>query len=38
MNVVEPNVEEWRKPVLAAVPKLFEERWGKGTFETLQKL
>ncbi len=38
MNVVEVNVEEWRKPVLASVPKLFEEKWGKGTFEALQKL
>ena len=38
MNVVEPNIEEWRKPVLATVPKLFEEKWGKGTFDALQKL
>lgn len=38
MTVVEPNIEEWRKPVLATVPKLFEEKWGKGTFEALLKL
>lgn len=38
MSVVEPNIEEWRKPVLASVPKLFEAKWGKGTFETLLKL
>lgn len=38
MNVVEPNIEEWRKPVLATVPKLFEDKWGKGTFEALLKL
>jgi tripartite ATP-independent transporter DctP family solute receptor len=38
MTVVEPNLEEWRKPVLAAVPAKFEARWGKGNFEALGKL
>ncbi|OYU47732.1 MAG: TRAP transporter substrate-binding protein DctP [Rhizobiales bacterium PAR1] len=38
MNVVEVNVEEWRKPVLATVPAKFEAKWGKGTFESLLKL
>ena len=35
MTVVEAKVEEWRKPVMLAVPKKFEERWGKGTFDAL---
>ncbi|MCP8937771.1 sialic acid TRAP transporter substrate-binding protein SiaP [Alsobacter sp. SYSU M60028] len=38
MNVVEPDIELWRKPVLDSVPKRFEERWGKGTFDTLANL
>ena len=38
MTIVEPKVDEWRKPVLATVPKKFEERWGKGTFDTLASL
>jgi tripartite ATP-independent transporter DctP family solute receptor len=35
MNVIEVNVAEWRKPVLDVIPKKFEERWGKGTFDAL---
>lgn len=38
MNVVQPNLDEWRKPVLATVPAKFEAKWGKGTFEALLKL
>lgn len=38
MTVIEPNAEDFRKPVLAAVPKQFEEKWGKGTFDALLKL
>lgn len=38
MTVIEPNVEDFRKPVLATVPKQFEDKWGKGTFENLLKL
>jgi TRAP-type transport system periplasmic protein len=38
MTVVEPNLEEWRKPVLAAVPAKFETRWGKGSFEAMLAL
>jgi len=33
--VVQPDVAEWRKPVLATVPKQFEEKWGAGTFDAL---
>jgi TRAP-type transport system periplasmic protein len=38
MTVIEPNLDDWRKPVLAAVPAKFEARWGKGSFEALGKL
>ncbi|QCK84530.1 DctP family TRAP transporter solute-binding subunit [Phreatobacter aquaticus] len=38
MTVVQPDVEAWRKPVLATVPAKFEERWGKGAFDTLKAL
>jgi TRAP-type transport system periplasmic protein len=38
MTVVEPNLEDWRKPVLATVPAKFESRWGKGNFEALGAL
>ena len=36
--LIEPNIEEWRKPVLATVPASSRSKWGKGTFESLQKL
>lgn len=38
MTVIEVNVEQWRKPVLDTVPKKFEDKWGKGTFEALLAL
>jgi tripartite ATP-independent transporter DctP family solute receptor len=38
MTVIEPDVAAWRKPVLDKVPGLFEEKWGKGTFDSLLKL
>jgi len=38
MTVVEPDLEAWRKPVLATVPAKFEARWGKGSFDTLKAL
>ena len=38
MNVVEPDVAAWRKPVLDKVPAMFEDKWGKGTFDSLAKL
>lgn len=38
MTVVEPDLEMWRKPVLATVPAKFESRWGKGSFEALKAL
>ncbi|MEO8411982.1 MAG: TRAP transporter substrate-binding protein DctP, partial [Propionivibrio sp.] len=38
MTVIEPDLALWRKPVLDTVPKQFEEKWGKGTFEALRAL
>ena len=38
MTVIEPDVAAWRKPVLDKVPAQFEDKWGKGTFESLLKL
>ncbi|MEQ1615773.1 MAG: sialic acid TRAP transporter substrate-binding protein SiaP [Hyphomicrobiaceae bacterium] len=38
MIVIEPDLESFRKPVLATVPKMFEEKWGKGQFEKLQAI
>ncbi|MGL5117063.1 MAG: sialic acid TRAP transporter substrate-binding protein SiaP [Beijerinckiaceae bacterium] len=38
MTVIEPNLDDWRKPVLATVPAKFESRWGKGNFEALGAL
>ena len=38
MTVIEPDVALWRKPVLDTVPKKFENKWGKGTFESLLAL
>ena len=38
MTIIQPNSEDFSKPVLATVPKLFEDKWGKGTFEALLAL
>ena len=38
MTVIEPNLAEWRKPVLDTVPKKFEEKWSAGTFDALLAL
>lgn len=38
MTVIEPDVAAWRKPVLDKVPSQFEEKWGKGTFDSLRAL
>jgi tripartite ATP-independent transporter DctP family solute receptor len=38
MTVIEPDLESFRKPVLAAVPAKFEDKWGKGNFDMLMKL
>ena len=38
MTVIEPDIDSFRKPVLAKVPAKFESKWGKGTFDKLQAL
>ena len=38
MTVIEPDLALWRKPVLDSVPKKFEDKWGKGSFEALLAL
>ena len=38
MTVIEPDLESFRKPVLAAIPARFEQRWGKGVWDRLQAL
>ena len=35
MTVIQPDVESFRKPVLAALPPKFEAKWGKGLWEKL---
>lgn len=38
MNVIEPDVESFRKPVLEQLPPKFESVWGKGTWDALAAL
>lgn len=38
MKVIEPDVESFRKPVLASVPAKFESRWGKGLWERIASM
>jgi tripartite ATP-independent transporter DctP family solute receptor len=35
MVVIEPDVESFRKPVLAVLPQTFEAKWGKGLWDRL---
>ncbi len=35
MTVIEPDLDSFRKPVVASVPKMFEEKWGKGAYDKL---
>lgn len=35
MTVIEPDLESFRKPVLASVPARFEAKWGKGLWERI---
>jgi tripartite ATP-independent transporter DctP family solute receptor len=35
MEVIQPDVESFRRPVLETVPKQFEARWGKGLFDRI---
>jgi tripartite ATP-independent transporter DctP family solute receptor len=33
MTVIKPDIESFRKPVIAVMPHLFEAKWGKGLWE-----
>ena len=35
VTIIEPDLESFRKPVMASVPAKFEAKWGKGTFERI---
>ena len=35
MTVIQPDIESFRKPVLAALPPKFESKWGKGLWERI---
>jgi tripartite ATP-independent transporter DctP family solute receptor len=35
MEVIQPDVEAFRKPVLDTVPKMFEAKWGAGLFQRI---
>jgi len=35
MSVIQPDIESFRKPVLASVPPKFEAKWGKGLWERI---
>ena len=35
MTVIQPDLDSFRKPVLASVPAKFESRWGKGLWERI---
>jgi TRAP-type transport system periplasmic protein len=35
MTVIQPDIESFRKPVLATVPAKFEGKWGKGLWERI---
>ena len=38
VTVLQPDVAEWRKATLAAVPPKFEAKWGKGTYESIANM
>lgn len=38
MSVTEPDLDSFSKPVLASLPKQFEAKWGKGTWDALAAL
>jgi tripartite ATP-independent transporter DctP family solute receptor len=35
MTVIQPDIESFRKPVLASLPAKFEAKWGKGLWERI---
>jgi len=38
MTIIEPDLASFRTPVLAVLPKRFEERWGRGAWDRLQSI
>lgn len=38
MTIVEPDLEDFRKPVLASLPAKFEAKWGKGLWDRIAAL
>lgn len=38
MSIITPDVESFRKPVLASVPQKFADKWGKDTWDKLAAL
>jgi TRAP-type C4-dicarboxylate transport system substrate-binding protein len=38
MEVIQPDVESFRKPVLDTLPKKFESKWGAGLWERIASL
>ncbi|MBV8836378.1 MAG: sialic acid TRAP transporter substrate-binding protein SiaP [Alphaproteobacteria bacterium] len=38
MSVIEPDVEAFRKPVLATLPQKFADKWGKGSWDIIAAL
>ncbi|MBI1777202.1 MAG: sialic acid TRAP transporter substrate-binding protein SiaP [Proteobacteria bacterium] len=38
MTVIEPDVESFKKPVLAKLPAMFEAKWGKGLWDRIRAL
>lgn len=38
MTVITPDLEAFRKPVLAKVPAMFDAKWGAGTFAKIQAI
>jgi tripartite ATP-independent transporter DctP family solute receptor len=38
MTVITPDVNAFRAPVVATVPKLFETKWGPGMYEKIQSM
>jgi TRAP-type C4-dicarboxylate transport system substrate-binding protein len=38
MTVIEPDIESFRKPVVAAILAKYEQKWGKGLWERIAAL
>jgi TRAP-type C4-dicarboxylate transport system substrate-binding protein len=38
MTVITPDPNAFRAPVLAKVPKMFESKWGVGTYDRIQAI